>query len=266
MSLELKPCPFCGGSAGFMSNAVVFQEVWGVSCDGECGAQIDSCAWDKEDAAEIWNQRSDAARQEGARGGKPVAWSRTDTIRDAEGRGIGMDEPETHYGATPPDDDGGAPWYPMYASPAEPSGWRPIESAPKDGTTIMGWRAGWGPCECRWEVDFDGDECSFAGWVDLNADDETRPTHWVPLPLPPTSEVRPSPAWLIERGDLAPYPVYLRHTRRGHGWTPDHDEATRFPTKAEAISECCGGNESGPLRVVEHMWVSAPTSEGGENA
>lgn len=207
------------------------------------------------------NHALSEARQEGARGGEPVAWRHAMQLSGRSGK-------TAWFLTNSPDEaqllrEEGVDVQPLYASPAEPSGWRPIESAPKDGTTIMGWRAGWGPCECRWEVDFDGDECSFAGWVDLNADDETRPTHWVPLPLPPTSEVRPSPAWLIERGDLAPYPVYLRHTRRGHGWTPDHDEATRFPTKAEAISECCGGNESGPLRVVEHMWVSAPTSEGG---
>lgn len=64
--------------------------------------------------------------------------------------------------------------------------------------------------------------------------------------------------WLIERQDLAPYPLYMRHTRRGHSWTPDPNEAARFATKDEASAECCGGDESGPLKVTEHVWQPLP--------
>lgn len=185
MSLELKPCPFCGGRAGFMSNAVDFQEVWGVSCDGECGAQIDSCAWDKEDAAEIWNQRSDAARQEGARGGEPVehAPDCQSHIVDVRGR-----PDECTCGAL--------------ASPAEPSGWRPIDQAPDLGRKIVALYGDGSGASMFWRHDggyisADGDEWgelpdhyalwtylpdSFQFWCEYRSDEP------MTLTLPPTSE------------------------------------------------------------------------------
>lgn len=199
MSLELKPCPFCGGRAGFMSNAVDFQEVWGVSCDGECGAQIDSCAWDKEDAAEIWNQRSDAARQEGARGGEPVAWRHAMQLSGRSGK-------TAWFLTNSPDEaqllrEEGVDVQPLYASPAEPSGWRPIESAPRDETRILAWSQELGARETYWR--FYGEGSQAREWFKRgegpsgawdwpephnNWSASWTPTHWMPLPLPPTSE------------------------------------------------------------------------------
>jgi hypothetical protein len=59
------------------------------------------------------------------------------------------------------------------------SGWRPIDSAPRDGTRVMMWGAGWdAPQTHTW-------------WNEANAEIELRhwhdpPTHWMPLPPPPT--------------------------------------------------------------------------------
>jgi len=57
-----------------------------------------------------------------------------------------------------------------------PEGWQPIETAPKDGTTILGW---------------DTIEHVLLFWHDgawrenALADNPIPPTHWMPLPAPP---------------------------------------------------------------------------------
>lgn len=62
--------------------------------------------------------------------------------------------------------------------------WKPIETAPKDGTFILLFTA-YGQIEGRWE--FDGwrqDVCS-ASYDMAYAYIECIPTHWMPLPEPP---------------------------------------------------------------------------------
>lgn len=70
--------------------------------------------------------------------------------------------------------------------------WEPIETAPKDGTRILVfdhgvWPAHWTE-ECEkgngesgpgWQIY----ECEMDAWYALAAD---TPTHWMPLPSPPT--------------------------------------------------------------------------------
>ena len=60
--------------------------------------------------------------------------------------------------------------------------WQPIETAPRDGTWIQGWGSGaWCP-EMRWS-----DQCD--DWVDSYDLEPTnfQPTHWQPIPKPPTT-------------------------------------------------------------------------------
>jgi hypothetical protein len=61
--------------------------------------------------------------------------------------------------------------------------WQPIETAPKDGTHVLAWwrEEGDPPEVVRWS----------AGWVDDYGTRYIEPTHWQPLPSPPTKE--PSP-------------------------------------------------------------------------
>lgn len=65
-------------------------------------------------------------------------------------------------------------------SSAKPGEWRPIESAPKDGTRVLGFcRQGNHPGDwavCRWSVDSE----EFIG------QDIAGPTLWMPLPATPT--------------------------------------------------------------------------------
>ena len=73
---------------------------------------------------------------------------------------------------------------------------QPIESAPMDGTWIMGYKelhsTDWFPCHfiCRWRDEFTFDMIS--GWqaeghVDYITQSSVaaHPTHWMPLPTPP---------------------------------------------------------------------------------
>lgn len=64
--------------------------------------------------------------------------------------------------------------------PGEAIGWRPIESAPKDGTTILAWWY-WEPNDAvtvRWDDDY-------RSWVDTSREIYHPPSHWMPLPDPP---------------------------------------------------------------------------------
>lgn len=64
-----------------------------------------------------------------------------------------------------------------------PDGWRPIETAPKDGP-VLAYREGWGPFEAHWEW---GDDEDYQGWIATHADADVEPTHWQPLPPPPST-------------------------------------------------------------------------------
>ena len=60
------------------------------------------------------------------------------------------------------------------------SKWQPIETAPKDGTVILGFEDMYFPMlwvHNRWEL---------SGVVWCDGSDEVEPTHWMPLPNPPT--------------------------------------------------------------------------------
>lgn len=80
----------------------------------------------------------------------------------------------------------------LSSAPAAPSGrWQPIETAPKDGTQFQAWieKYGWEP-----HARFNPDSEAFELWgrVDYDKDGwdvypHMVPTHWMPLPTPPTA-------------------------------------------------------------------------------
>ena len=61
------------------------------------------------------------------------------------------------------------------------SGWMPISTAPKDGTWILTWD-GYAPDVLRWIENTLGKNPS---WRDIEYF-QRKPTHWQPLPAPPT--------------------------------------------------------------------------------
>lgn len=77
------------------------------------------------------------------------------------------------------------------SAPASVSGWKPIESAPTDGTFYLA-------CdnESRWVENFPEGHCagtwhwsdSRQQWRGHSHDDDREATHWMPLPAAPTGE------------------------------------------------------------------------------
>ena len=64
---------------------------------------------------------------------------------------------------------------------AQAEGWRPISTAPRDGTEVLADTSGLGRVVVYW----DNEESQWGtglGYLDRGA-----PTHWMPLPPPPTS-------------------------------------------------------------------------------
>jgi hypothetical protein len=60
--------------------------------------------------------------------------------------------------------------------------WRPIESAPRDGTQVLLWAAGWRAPTTGWTYEDDPwQDCPFYSGLDQRF----IPTHWMPLPEPP---------------------------------------------------------------------------------
>lgn len=63
--------------------------------------------------------------------------------------------------------------------------WQPIETSPKDGTVILGYRCGKIASASR----VPRDDCEMWAFGALSADvagrPDAKPTHWMPLPPPP---------------------------------------------------------------------------------
>ena len=67
---------------------------------------------------------------------------------------------------------------------SQDSGWRPIESAPKDGTAILVFCPHASPYQIV--ASFHTKEPKWSGWLeDYEGEQIWPPTHWMPLPAPP---------------------------------------------------------------------------------
>ena len=64
---------------------------------------------------------------------------------------------------------------------AQAEGWRPISTAPRDGTEVLADTSGLGRVVVYWD-DEESQWGTGLGYLDRGA-----PTHWMPLPPPPTS-------------------------------------------------------------------------------
>ena len=79
------------------------------------------------------------------------------------------------------------------------AGWRPISTAPKDGTAILlhgrdvHQRRRPGPFIASWSGDWPGDENRYWRCVTPGLISEIAPTHWLPVPPPPAATEPPQP-------------------------------------------------------------------------
>lgn len=69
--------------------------------------------------------------------------------------------------------------------------WQPIETAPKDGTTILAWSIYTDICTVEWRVDNFVPVCDGRQVIESQSDfgtdykDVSPLSHWMPLPEPP---------------------------------------------------------------------------------
>jgi hypothetical protein len=75
----------------------------------------------------------------------------------------------------------------LSASPRPAEGWRPIRTAPRDGTMFLA-AEGEDLYLCQWEIQppEDIEDTGFQGWYDLINRSFENPDHWMPLPTPPS--------------------------------------------------------------------------------
>lgn len=230
------PCPFCG------SDAEEHPELCGgdfaVRCThDECGCST-GLFDDPRDSLRVWNTRPPLA-------GEAVAWEHlrlklVELIREqSEGE---WDEPLIQKDAKRFAD---ALWplitHPAPKSARAPAEWRDIASAPKDGTTILlyspMWEHTWGSVQAgmfrdgAWETS-EGSvgEDEIDGPYDEEGDDDYEPpmslgpSHWMPLPAPPTTptgegeSLHPATADLVRRFADA-LAAKLRRAEAKYGWT-----------------------------------------------
>ena len=64
------------------------------------------------------------------------------------------------------------------------SEWRPISTAPKDGTKIIAYLEAENHCDEVWKIQWLEEEEGQAGWYD-NYGGDFSPIYWMPLPDPP---------------------------------------------------------------------------------
>ncbi len=192
MQIELKPCPFCGGSDFLKVEPYQFPPdeegdawQWGynVVCDASgfegspkgCGA---SSPWQEtpDEAVVSWNRRAEAATPPDVAGLIDSALRELDNVTavtDQDSNCIGCAENLLRQAATALRLSAGG-------------GWRTIESVPTDDTLFLAY--------CPPDYDFpDGRMMIWRGSIFAFQKKSTPrhlrfpATHWQPLPLPPAS-------------------------------------------------------------------------------
>lgn len=66
--------------------------------------------------------------------------------------------------------------------------WQPIETAPKDGTSVLFYLRHGGFCFGGWQEWEDSTGKSMSAWQDNGEGFTLDPTHWMPLPAPPEAK------------------------------------------------------------------------------
>lgn len=198
MTDDLLPCPFCGGAAEYsesttydhvsareaqrdglgVSGGVISNTKHAVRCTRawHCYARV--LGLSKNGAIAMWNTR---AAQPAGSGGVPDAWLHTVVQDDGEQDSALSFSPDSF----PLQGVGGFKSIgvrPLYAAaPASPQGWMPIDALAMDGRCVLLAKEN-GRSRAFTGYYSAGDKC----WFDMGGH-EREPTHWQPLPPPPSS-------------------------------------------------------------------------------
>jgi Lar family restriction alleviation protein len=191
--VELKPCPFCGGEGWIVVDAAnTYQPpLWRPQCKA-CGGGLGGLD-SKAEAIAAWNTRAPSAL--------PVGWKLVPVEPTWEMCKAGAPCTGADHGPCDPNECAEDTYRAMLsASPPEPvSGWRDIATAPRDSTgprtPILIQFGAEGMAVGFWDDYYaDGGRGCTDGfpWIEpftgdpLNLHFSDPPTHWMPLPNPPS--------------------------------------------------------------------------------
>ena len=171
-------CPFCGSAALILDNE--FGKTYFVGCES-CGGNAGT--------VENWNRRAVLPSQQPAREAEGLVQAKLDDAmhwleRVTAQRNEALDKLEA-----------------LTRQPAAAAGWQTIESAPMDGTWILGANNRGNRAVIIWSDTAHDRDRIIPGWIHPFSDGALSPfwngacgsvpTHWMPLPTPPAAPGKP---------------------------------------------------------------------------
>lgn len=184
---QLSPCPFCGGAVMFRKALFVSDGCTDAIIHAEptnCGMTDFTTYTTDESVIAAWNTRTQL-RTAAAEGGEAAGY-----VQPEELQRLATTGEEMIYRDRMQDD-----FIPVYLHPPTDSGagwdgerWLPIDTAPMDGTEILGYRNGKIAKAYRVQRD-DCEMWSFGGRSgSIQYCPDVKPTHWRQIPDPPVED------------------------------------------------------------------------------
>lgn len=171
-SRELLPCPFCGEQPTIKSEGKVSFIICpeGSSCIGS-GLAI-GFESDNERGIEAWNRRTTTEQSSGVELPEPQ-WHKPSPMDAAHFPYYTPEQVRTLLAGVKDS---------LTVAPAVPQGWKPIESAPKDGSEILLMSQKGRVANSCWMTA--NNRCGAWLWAYIKQE----PTNWMPLPQPPKEQ------------------------------------------------------------------------------
>jgi Lar family restriction alleviation protein len=181
MAMTLEPCPFCGGEPQVRMPTERDGFAAHVMC--RCGAQLYGHKRhfaSEQEAVEAWNRRAHLTQP-----------AQAVDVGAVNGVIVDLEERARNGGDAFPDEfESWAETLTRALAGEKAEGWRPIETAPRDGTPVILGYANSHSCEGFWMGNPERNHWGETGWFDSDSDvlceHAHHPDAWMPLPTPPT--------------------------------------------------------------------------------